>query len=77
MIFPIPATDFVNADISATNAHARTATITDMTGRKLYEVNIINETMIRLPVSGLSAGMYFVEIITDEGMIKKKITVNR
>ena len=74
-IYPIPATDFVTADISATNAHATAATIIDMTGRKLYEIDITNETIIQLPVSGLSAGMYFVEIITDEGIIKKKITV--
>jgi hypothetical protein len=48
----------------------------DMQGKKVYGADVSNQTVITIPVNSLAAGVYFVQVATDAGMLNKKITVS-
>lgn len=71
-VYPNPATDM--AYISA-NGIIRSMTLTDVSGRKLQEINSLNANVIELNVSRLEAGFYFISVTTDEGTTTQKLNV--
>jgi len=73
-IYPNPANDilFIETD----NIQLKMITITNSLGQVVI-VNIINDNnSYKLDVSGLSAGIYFLQIQTNKGMIMKNIGIN-
>ncbi len=71
-VYPNPATEM--AYISA-NGIIRSMTLTDVSGRKLQEINSLNANVIELNVSRLEAGFYFISVTTDEGTTTQKLNV--
>ncbi|PLX14922.1 MAG: hypothetical protein C0598_00285 [Marinilabiliales bacterium] len=53
-----------NADINIYN----------VSGKKLYEFENVNS---KVDVSGLVNGIYFIQIITEEGIVSKRFTINK
>lgn len=74
-IFPNPATEQLNVDMTATGITGNTATLTDISGREVYSADVTNQKMISIPVQSLPAGMYILNVNTDDGAITRKVTV--
>ena len=73
-VYPNPASEmaYINS-----NRTIKSMTLTDISGRKVQEINGLNCNMIELNVRGLEAGIYFVSITTDKGVSTQKINVVR
>lgn len=71
-IYPNPATDFINIDITENNGETFEIQLFDLTG-KVWRKAVLNNGKRRLEVSELAAGVYFLEIIGEEGSVVKRI----
>ena len=78
-IYPVPAADMLSLDLKWDEAQASTATIYDMTGRKINESTLPYAATYHgyIPVQGLSAGTYTIEIKGASGSISKTFNVMR
>jgi hypothetical protein len=77
-IFPNPASESITIDFTGSNIHGIDATLTDILGRKVYHDGMISgQDLIKIPVSGFATGLYTLSILTDAGMLTRKITVGK
>lgn len=77
-IYPVPATNMLNIDLTWNNAQAATIAIYDMSGRMVTPVTNVasaKEVHTGISVGNLAAGMYLVKIDGAEGQIVKQIVV--
>lgn len=74
-VYPNPANDFINISNSE-NIQVSNIKITDLNGRVVKQSNFDNVSNINLNVSDLSAGIYMMNINTNEGSTVKKIIKN-
>ena len=70
-IYPNPADDYIHVETMCTSAVQRIA-IYNVTGQL-----VITSKETEIDVSELESGMYFVNILTDNGLITKKLTISR
>ena len=70
-VYPNPANDIIRVELQNI-ASVQRIDIYDVTGKLMVSSN---ETEIN--VSGLESGMYFVNIVTEKGILTKKISVDR
>ena len=70
-VYPNPAQDFIRVETMCTSSLQR-IDIYDITGKL-----IVSSTDTEINVSKLKSGMYFVNILTDKGVVTKKISVVR
>ncbi|MDR0790212.1 MAG: T9SS type A sorting domain-containing protein [Bacteroidales bacterium] len=81
IIYPNPAKNATTLSIALTQATQAQITVTDMLGREV--INIGNKALkagnnnINLNTSDLSNGLYFVNVVTDEGTATKKLAIKR
>ncbi|MCQ2266008.1 MAG: T9SS type A sorting domain-containing protein, partial [Bacteroidales bacterium] len=77
-IYPNPATNFLNIDLSTENAQNITLNICDMSGKIIY-TDILNHNggtqNFKVPVSELASGMYFLHLNTTTGKSIQKFIV--
>ena len=71
LVYPNPSTDFVN--ISAQGLQR--VEILDITGKKLITAPAINDEL-HLDLRKLVAGIYFVTIVTEQGLLTQKLVKN-
>jgi hypothetical protein len=76
-IYPEPASDILNIDLSNTGATGVTATLLDMQGRKINSMDAANQQLITMPLNSVASGMYLLQLSTDAGTINKKIIVKK
>ncbi len=76
LVYPNPSGHLVN--ISFENIHASGISLFDVAGRTVKNItmNKINNNKVEVNLLGISAGSYYFRIITDEGTVMKKFTVN-
>jgi hypothetical protein len=75
-IYPNPAKDFVNIDLQGTKTTE--LIVTDMAGREMRRQAVaINASVITIPVSDFTEGIYVVELQTESGTLSRKIVVAR
>ncbi len=76
-IYPNPATDYVNISMTS-EAQNVNMNIVDMSGKVLY-TDVINHgggnQIYRIPVSELSSGIYFMNLVTPTGRTIQKFVV--
>ncbi|MFN9581759.1 MAG: T9SS type A sorting domain-containing protein [Bacteroidota bacterium] len=72
MVYPNPAHTEVYV---ATEENEATAYITDLTGRTVYQQSTLSGT-IRLDVSSLNKGVYFVRVSTRQGEAVSRVSIN-
>ncbi len=74
-VYPNPATEVININLQGIKA--KTIRVIDIAGREVKSVIPAgNETIVTIPVNGLGAGIYLVELHSTEGIERKKITVS-
>ena len=71
-LFPNPANDVVNVQCTMNNVQLEGIEVIDVYGKVVRTVaGANNYSPIRINVSGLANGMYFVRVTTDEGVVTK------
>jgi hypothetical protein len=78
-VYPNPATDYINVAPANLMQWPILIGITTVEGQEL--INVVPDQQqldkIRIPVGNLSAGIYFLQAITPDGVISKEIVINR
>lgn len=70
-IFPNPTQNVVTVVLNTPSVSTAKATILGLDGRIIAVQNLLNSTQINL--SNLAAGLYFIKIETDKGVVQQKI----
>ena len=71
-LYPNPANDVVNVECTMNNVQLEGVEVIDVYGKVVRTiVGANNYSPIRINVSGLANGMYFVRVTTDEGVVSK------
>lgn len=80
-IYPNPAKDNATIDITLSQNSVATIKVVDLMGRNVIDLGTksmkAGQNTIELNTSNLNSGMYFVKVATENGIVTKKITINR
>ena len=75
VVYPNPTTDVVNVQCSMDNVQCSGIEVVDIYGKIITTVGTrfiaSDQTPVQINVSGLAAGMYFVRVTTDRGVVTK------
>ena len=73
LVYPNPVRDYIRIDVGANNdSPVQSIDVCDITGKLM-----ISSIETEINVSALESGMYFVNILTEKGVVTKKISVVR
>ncbi len=72
-IYPNPATSTLTITIEGINPQQ--LSIVDINGKNVYEQNLSISGEMQLDISNWSSGIYFIQIVTPEGLITEKLIV--
>jgi hypothetical protein len=73
-LYPNPTQNTVT--IVSPQTAVKSATVYDLRGRKVSEVDFSNTTSYQVDLSNLEAAIYLVSILTDNGVINKRVIKN-
>lgn len=80
-IYPNPVKDNATLDINLAQNSVATINVVDLMGRNVIVLGTksmkAGQNTIELNTSNLNSGMYFVKVATENGIVTKKITINR
>ncbi|HEX8577546.1 MAG TPA: T9SS type A sorting domain-containing protein [Flavobacterium sp.] len=74
-VYPNPSNNVINIANDA-NMLLNAVTITDLNGRTVQSIKLNNVNTAQVNISDLSAGMYMMNIASDQGNVTKKIIKN-
>lgn len=75
---PNPARDFVKIDIEQSADKVNRVILCDVSGAQLLTENIADSArIIELPLTNVPSGVYFIQIHTNNGIITKKLVVEK
>jgi hypothetical protein len=76
-VFPNPAQNYATVDLKLENPTDATLTVSDVTGRVVYQENLnnVSNERLTLDVSQYAAGTYFVKVTTAEGIKTQRLVV--
>jgi hypothetical protein len=72
-IYPNPSTGVYNIKVGSVSGNGAEINVLTLTGQRVFSTNSAN-TVTKIDLSNLAAGMYMVQIKTEEGVAVKKIT---
>ncbi len=77
-IFPNPTKDFLKISAKTGQIHVNTISIIDYNGKTIKK-QLINSELKNLIIdlAGISSGIYFVEIYTHSGVVRKRVVVSK
>ena len=73
-IFPNPGIDYLNIEFSKVGIF-ESLYLTDNLGRRFLDKNIGGNEQLRLDVSGLKSGIYFINFVNNETLFTKKVLI--
>jgi hypothetical protein len=76
-VYPNPAKDYVFIELNEFSKKANSINIININGQKISTTKVTDEKTLKIPLQGLSAGVYFVQIYSEEEVFAKKIIVNQ
>ncbi len=76
-VYPNPATDVINVDLTGTGVHSTTITLIDVSGKTVYSKDVSNQQLIEIPVHNVASGIYFVRLNAEGDVLTKKVTITR
>ncbi|MDY4789246.1 MAG: Omp28-related outer membrane protein [Bacteroidales bacterium] len=80
-VYPNPAKDNATIDITLSQNSVATIKVVDLMGRNVIDLGTksmkAGQNTIELNTSNLNNGMYFVKVASENGVVTKKITINR
>lgn len=79
VVYPMPAVEFVNVELSTYSNGSGTAEILDMNGNVRYETEVstsgASATTVQMSVENLNTGIYFIRLTVDGDTIVEKLIV--
>lgn len=73
-LYPNPATNgYVNVEFDQGIARIECF---DNSGKKLWDTNIIGETLVQINTNGWKSGIYVIQLHTTKGLLRKKLIIN-
>src|SRR5688572_11224683 len=75
-VYPNPATDFVNVNFDINQYTNARVEMVNSNGQMIYS-NLLTTANHKIDLQQISAGVYFVKIIADEGQMVRKVVVNK
>ena len=76
-VFPNPARDVLTVDLHALSTSVQAVRLRSATGAVVYETTrVAPAAPLTVPVNHLAAGLYLLQLDTNQGLITKKIAVN-
>ena len=78
-VFPNPASDYINMNVSFDKPTDASVYITDITGKllRVQELGQVSTDNVRIDVSSFPAGTYIAKLSTREGLLTKKFVVTK
>ena len=76
-VYPNPAKDFVNINLSTYANEVNEIKINNVQGQVVSTVKVQNETLVQIPLENLANGFYFAQIYSTKGVSTKKIIINK
>ncbi|MDD2191246.1 MAG: Omp28-related outer membrane protein [Bacteroidales bacterium] len=80
-VYPNPVKDIANLEINLNSSSDATIQVLDMLGRNVIDLGRksmkAGQNTIELNTSNLNNGMYFVKVITNDGIVSTKITISK
>jgi len=76
-VFPNPATEQFTVEIEGTINGAVDLNLVSVTGKSVYhqQHSVLNNSRIEVPVAGLAAGIYFLNIKSADEVVTKRVVV--
>ena len=74
-IYPNPASTFLQID--AGNFMINNIVIKDITGKQVKQISIVNSNVIKIDISNLKKGIYFVQLFVDNKISNKKLIIDK
>ena len=75
-IYPNPAIDKINVSFNETVAKSFQITMVDVLGKKIFSQTYENQSNVSIDAQNFDKGIYFLNIITSDGTVTKKIIIN-
>ena len=77
LVWPNPAKDFINFQISSIGTGYTTVSLVDIRGRKVYQNNFNSENIIRsqIKTSNFAKGVYILNIKQGNKILNKKVII--
>ena len=72
-IFPNPSSDILNIDLSNTNEEIKSISLVDVTGKLIQIIDIQENELIKLNVSYLTAGLYYIKISSASNTVVRQV----
>jgi peroxiredoxin len=79
-VYPIPAYDMVHVESSFNQGETATVRIINTSGKIVTETTntlVSGENTISIPLNNLMNGMYYLQLITPEKILTRKLIINR
>lgn len=76
-VFPNPASENITVKFSAATSGNLSVILTDMVGREVATASQITNNSATIPVSGLSSGLYVVQVINGNERTTRKVVVGK
>ncbi|MFN3405035.1 MAG: T9SS type A sorting domain-containing protein [Cytophagaceae bacterium] len=74
-VYPNPASNLLNVDLSNLNGRATAITLTNAAGNVVVEQSNVNSNVCPLSVEGLTEGIYFLQVISENKVYNQKVVV--
>ncbi len=76
-VFPNPATENITVKFNAATPENVSVSLTDLVGREVATASQITNNSATIPVSGLSSGLYLVQVINGNERTTRKVVVGK
>jgi len=77
-VYPNPAKEFVTIDLNEFSDKVNSINVLNIQGQQISSIKVTsNEKSLKLPLQGLSDGVYFIQIQSAQGILTKKIIISQ
>ncbi|MFN8133936.1 MAG: C10 family peptidase [Bacteroidales bacterium] len=77
-IFPNPAKDYITVDCSGFTGNLSRVSLINMQGKEVFTLAVTNATEVQsIALPQLAAGVYSMQLVTDQGILTRKINISR
>ncbi len=76
-VYPNPSTDFVNVDLSNFSGKVNFINVVGINGHQISSTKVLGEKVLKIPLNGLSSGVYLIQILAAQEMLTKTIIVKQ
>jgi len=76
-IYPNPAKDFLQIDFASISPKNALVRIFDVQGKLVFQTQLTDPTIANLSIANFEHGLYFMKLEMEEGVLTKKVVVQR